>query len=177
MKKLPVKYSYLIQAVTRPCIHTFCNHCFTKWLEKSDDCPICRGGISLATKNPLIDKIIDLLIEVSFTKLEKKERDQRIQQHLAATVAPKDEIEQPEPSSTIPMLGRTDCINKGRLLIRDVFSNKKLFNEMRGKEDFQPVSTLLKTFSIEIESLLSAQKALPNSLFDLEYYMKHHMNI
>lgn len=163
--------------MTRPCIHTFCNHCFTKWLENSNDCPLCRGAISLATKNPLIDKIIDLLIEASFTKLEKKERDQRIQQRSAAKVAPKEEIEEPELNSTIPYLGRTNCINKAHSLIRDVFSNKKLFNEMRGKEDFQSVSTLLKTFSIELDSLRLAQKGLPDSLFDLEYYMKHHMNI
>ena len=102
---------------------------------------------------------------------------QRIQQRSAATVVPKEEIEEPELNSTIPYLGRTNCINKAHSLIRDVFSNKKLFIEMRGKEDFQAVSTLLKTFSIELDSLRLAQKALPDSLFDLEYYMKHHINI
>ena len=60
---------------------------------------------SFAAKNELIDGVIHLLVESSFTKEEKRARDgQRIQQHSASTVAAKGDDDY-EPSDD----GTTSC--------------------------------------------------------------------
>lgn len=77
-------YFLNFQAVSRLCLHTFCSDCLTGWIASSNDsrnnCPICRNGLGPHVKNTVVDKVVQLLVDFSFTQKEKEERSNEIQQ-------------------------------------------------------------------------------------------------
>jgi len=116
-----------------------------EWLKNSTDCPVCRDTDDSLAKNSTIDEIINLLVEGSFTKEEKSERDQSIQQRSPpATILPKDDEnddglsaafntldvvsknELPCCKDMIVMNARISCLEKAQTLIFETFATKDL---------------------------------------------------
>lgn len=76
------KFESLIffQSTFMNCKHSFCNFCLLKWHKLNLNCPVCRKDATMADKNKLVDGVIDVLVELSFSDEQKKERDIEIQQ-------------------------------------------------------------------------------------------------
>ncbi len=175
--------------MTRKCGHNFCNYCLTKWLQSSNDCPICRNQVPFASKNHLIDGAINLLVEVSFTKEEKTERGERIQQRSATassvlgwdhqisiafanllTDGVDADLKQKQQESFL-MVCRSNCVQSAKLVIQELFKVSDLCSKLRGQEDFRPVLSLILSFSSDFASLYPALRALPESYFDCDISM------
>ena len=171
---------FIYKAMTRKCGHNFCNYCLTKWLQSSNDCAICRNQVPFASKNHLIDGAINLLVEVSFTKEEKTERGERIQQRsaTASSVLGYDlltdgvdaDMKQKQQEAFL-MVGRSNCVQSAKLIIQELFKVSDLCSKLRGQEDFRPVLSLIISFSNDFASLYPALRALPESYFDCDISM------
>jgi len=143
-----------------------------EWFKKSTDCPVCRNGVSIAFDNPSIDKVINFLVEASFTQEEKEERDQRIQQRSAATIAHKDDDDGLSAAVTIlravsdyeltrrekvlVVVGRAKCIIIAQELLQEIFTTTDLQNETPDEESSQAILDLLVSFINDFKSLDSA---------------------
>ncbi|CAF0893592.1 unnamed protein product [Brachionus calyciflorus] len=47
----------------QPCFHSYCSGCYTEWMVKSKECPICRGKVERFAKNHIINNIIDAYLK------------------------------------------------------------------------------------------------------------------
>lgn len=48
-----------------PCFHNFCMACYSEWMVRKDDCPVCRQRITAIMKNHPMDAVIDAFLEAS----------------------------------------------------------------------------------------------------------------
>jgi len=141
-------------------------------MKNSNDCPICRNEVRLAFKNPLIDEVIQLLVDLSFTEDEKKERSSIIQQRLSSSFTVDEEpstnqmigkILEPSTVDSI-FLGRLVCADKGRLLFVEIV--QELFKLTKDSEDAftdDLLDNLFISFSNDVISMNSFLDNVPSS--------------
>mmetsp|Transcript_85748 Transcript_85748/g.255624 ORF Transcript_85748/g.255624 Transcript_85748/m.255624 type:complete len:323 (-) Transcript_85748:82-1050(-) len=48
-----------------PCSHNFCMACCSDWMQKSDECPVCRRNITAVMKNHPMDAVVEAFLEAS----------------------------------------------------------------------------------------------------------------
>jgi hypothetical protein len=48
-----------------PCLHNFCMACFSEWMARKDDCPVCRRKVTSVVKNHPMEAIVDAFLEAS----------------------------------------------------------------------------------------------------------------
>eukprot|EP00747_Dinoflagellata_sp_TGD_P166274 gnl/TRDRNA2_/TRDRNA2_188824_c0_seq1.p1 gnl/TRDRNA2_/TRDRNA2_188824_c0~~gnl/TRDRNA2_/TRDRNA2_188824_c0_seq1.p1 ORF type:complete len:366 (+),score=71.74 gnl/TRDRNA2_/TRDRNA2_188824_c0_seq1:134-1231(+) len=46
-----------------PCLHNFCMACYSEWLARKDDCPVCRQHVTAVVKNHPMDAVISAFLE------------------------------------------------------------------------------------------------------------------
>ncbi|RNA30277.1 E3 ubiquitin- ligase CHFR isoform X3, partial [Brachionus plicatilis] len=47
----------------QPCMHSYCGACYSDWMVKSQECPICRKKVERIAKNYLINNIIESFLK------------------------------------------------------------------------------------------------------------------
>lgn len=138
--------------------------------KRTTDCPVCRNGVSLAFDNPSIEKVVNLLVEVSFTEEEKEERDRRIQQRSAAAIAPKNDDDGLPASVTIlravsdnvltrrenralVVVGRLKCLIMAVELLQEIFTTT-IPDDENLREIVYPLNCLVNDLK-SIDSILN----------------------
>lgn len=106
------------QAVSRRCLHTFCDGCLTHWIVSSGNCPICRDDNNLHVKNPIIDRVVNHLVDTTFTDKEKEERRNEIKQQRAGNLR----FVEPSMSDN----------SQGEVVIQDVHAETSIPGKMCG---------------------------------------------
>lgn len=46
-----------------PCMHTFCGGCLASWLDRSEDCPMCRVHVEALRPNLPVRNVADTFLE------------------------------------------------------------------------------------------------------------------
>ena len=159
-------------------MHSFCHHCLTDWFKRSTNCPICRDEGQLTVKNPLIDQFIDLVVDLTFSKEEKTERINLIQQRSIPSSGTTEEnatllldiehVADLDSSVDIGILSRKVCVSKAHSLLARIFGSDQ-FNQLLllddGDYDFDTQlyrQELIASFANDVESLESLLKLSPN---------------
>lgn len=150
------------------CLHTFCSNCITYWINtsSSNDCPICRNGIVVHVKNPVIDEVVKMLVDTTFTAKEKQERSKEIKE-LSSTFSPTPlrfhtSISENQQGETVlqemhpddSLLGRGTCAMMAQSLFREIWA--KFQFDFNDDEDSIPEILLrrhLEMFISDWESL------------------------
>ena len=57
----------------QPCLHSFCNGCYSDWMDESDICPICRAQVERISKNHTIQNLIEKFVANNPDKARSKE--------------------------------------------------------------------------------------------------------
>lgn len=47
----------------QPCLHTYCGGCYSEWMEKSKECPVCRKDVERISKNHIVNNIIEAFLK------------------------------------------------------------------------------------------------------------------
>lgn len=115
--------------------------CISQWVVSSNECPICRDDIVLHVKNPIIDQIVNLWVDFSFSEKEKEERSNEIQHLSGSAVRSKphhfkamDENLQGEPTMMKKMNpekslpGRMACATMIHSLLCEIWTDFELDN-------------------------------------------------
>ncbi|CAI9720922.1 E3 ubiquitin-protein ligase RNF8 isoform X2 [Octopus vulgaris] len=74
-----------VQATTLSCSHTFCFYCIHMWMNKKNDCPVCRTSIKSQTKALVVDSYIDKMTAF-FSPEMKEKRAQYVKERKALKV-------------------------------------------------------------------------------------------
>lgn len=127
-------------------------------------------------KNPLIDEVIQLLVDLSLTEEEKKERTNLTQQRSASTPTVGDEILVVNNGYKIVLeaIGKDDLV----LICRFMCAKKMKYflSEIRGSEQFQKlmndskeedrtsINSLVNTFESDVINWNSLLESIPESL-------------
>jgi hypothetical protein len=48
-----------------PCLHNFCMACYSEWMVRKEDCPVCRRKVTCVVKNHPMEAIIEAFLEAS----------------------------------------------------------------------------------------------------------------
>jgi len=48
-----------------PCFHNFCMACYSEWMTRKDDCPLCRRPVACVVKNHPMEAIVDAFLEAN----------------------------------------------------------------------------------------------------------------
>lgn len=48
-----------------PCFHNFCMTCFSDWMRRKDDCPVCRRRVAALMKNHPMEAVIEAYLEAN----------------------------------------------------------------------------------------------------------------
>ena len=59
----------------QPCLHCDCGGCYSEWMEKSDECPVCRLKVERISKNHLVNNLIESYLK---EKPDKKRNEDEI---------------------------------------------------------------------------------------------------
>jgi hypothetical protein len=46
-----------------PCFHNFCMSCYSEWMARKDECPVCRTNVTAVMKNHAMDAVIEAFLE------------------------------------------------------------------------------------------------------------------
>lgn len=57
-----------------PCLHNFCSGCFSEWMKRKTDCPVCRQKVDVVIKNHAMDEVICALLEAYPEKRRTEEQ-------------------------------------------------------------------------------------------------------
>ena len=57
----------------QPCLHSYCAGCYSEWMEKSDECPICRLKVTRISKNHIVNNLIEAYLKNNPEKKRSKE--------------------------------------------------------------------------------------------------------
>ncbi|XP_014785488.1 E3 ubiquitin-protein ligase RNF8 [Octopus bimaculoides] len=74
-----------VQATTLNCSHTFCFYCIHMWMNKKNDCPVCRTSIKSQAKALVVDSYIDKMTAF-FSPEMKEKRAQYVKERKALKV-------------------------------------------------------------------------------------------
>jgi len=70
-----------------PCFHNFCMSCYSEWMARKDECPVCRQNVTAVMKNHAMDAVIDAYLEAfpdrRRTPAEMQDMDARDRLRLA----------------------------------------------------------------------------------------------
>ena len=61
----------------QPCLHTYCAGCYSEWMAKSNQCPICKKVVERISKNHIVNNIIENFLK---NNPEKKRSDQDLKE-------------------------------------------------------------------------------------------------
>mmetsp|Transcript_93393 Transcript_93393/g.264393 ORF Transcript_93393/g.264393 Transcript_93393/m.264393 type:complete len:317 (+) Transcript_93393:77-1027(+) len=80
--KCPICMCIIHQCVAvMPCVHNFCSACFSDWMFRAGNCPVCRTRIKAIIKNHAVDDVIEAFLashpEDRRPEAELEEYDQR----------------------------------------------------------------------------------------------------
>lgn len=135
------------------CEHSFCYHCLIHWTTNSYDCPICRDDVCVGVTNPLIDGVVNLLVDLTFNEDEKKERSSIIQQRLSPSAM--FDYEHPDAflqqnnlvlvdpkniSANHSLIRRYFCIKQAWKLISEIFENEEMCQQMKMSTDDERIT-------------------------------------
>ncbi len=113
-------------------------------LKTSPNCPICRDQVYVGAKNPWIDRVVDLLVDLTFTEEEKSERSITVQQRSTWTANNEEDemyidaleslaiIEQNVESSFV---GKHLCFMKAKTLLVEIFMSEEMQFQFMLEED------------------------------------------
>merc|ERR1712125_49067 len=48
-----------------PCLHNFCMACYSEWMARKEDCPVCRRKVTCVVKNHPMEAIVEAFLEAS----------------------------------------------------------------------------------------------------------------
>merc|ERR1712232_1537667 len=48
-----------------PCLHNFCMACYSEWMVRKEDCPVCRRKVTCVVKNHPMEAIVEAFLEAS----------------------------------------------------------------------------------------------------------------
>jgi E3 ubiquitin-protein ligase CHFR len=57
----------------QPCLHSYCAGCYSEWMPKSDECPVCRKKVERISKNHMVNNIIEAYLKNNPEKRRKEE--------------------------------------------------------------------------------------------------------
>lgn len=70
-----------------PCFHNFCMSCYSEWMARKDECPVCRTNVTAVMKNHAMDAVIEAFLEAfperRRTTAEMRDMDARDRLRLA----------------------------------------------------------------------------------------------
>mmetsp|Transcript_41018 Transcript_41018/g.89631 ORF Transcript_41018/g.89631 Transcript_41018/m.89631 type:complete len:328 (-) Transcript_41018:140-1123(-) len=46
-----------------PCFHNFCMACYSEWMSRKDDCPVCRRPVAAIMKNHPMEAVVDAYLQ------------------------------------------------------------------------------------------------------------------
>jgi len=130
----------------------------------------------VGTKNPLIDGVVQLLVDISFTKDEKMEQSINTQHRATYSLNAEDKMlivadQNKRILETITkadsvFLGRFMCIKKAGFFIGEVIGSDEFRNQMRGakEEDRTDIGRILSTYSSDTMQCTSVFDSFPDSL-------------
>jgi E3 ubiquitin-protein ligase CHFR len=61
----------------QPCMHSFCASCYSTWMERSRNCPHCRGKVHRLSKNHIVNNLVDAYLKAH---PEKKRSDDELRE-------------------------------------------------------------------------------------------------
>lgn len=67
-----------------PCLHNFCMACYSEWMFRKDDCPVCRRAVSAVIKNHPMEAIVEAFLKAKperrrpHEELEEMDRRDRL---------------------------------------------------------------------------------------------------
>lgn len=71
-----------------PCFHNYCMACYSEWMVRKDECPVCRQNVSAVIKNHAMDAVIEAFLEAfperRRSKAELQDMDDRDKLKLGA---------------------------------------------------------------------------------------------
>lgn len=56
-----------------PCLHNFCMSCYSEWMLRKDDCPVCRQLVTAVVKNHPMDAVVGAFLEAYPEKCRSQE--------------------------------------------------------------------------------------------------------
>lgn len=56
-----------------PCFHNFCMACYSEWMHRKEECPVCRTKVSAVMKNHAMDGVIEAFLEAFPERRRSKE--------------------------------------------------------------------------------------------------------
>jgi len=70
-----------------PCFHNFCMSCYSEWMSRKAECPVCRQNVTAVMKNHAMDAVIEAFLEAfpdrRRTPAEMQDMDARDRLRLA----------------------------------------------------------------------------------------------
>ena len=58
----------------QPCLHCYCAGCYSEWMAKSDECPLCKKKVERIAKNHIVNNIIETYLKNNPEK-KRSEKD------------------------------------------------------------------------------------------------------
>ena len=49
----------------QPCLHSYCSGCYSEWMSKSLECPVCRVNVSRISKNHIVNNLINAYLKAN----------------------------------------------------------------------------------------------------------------
>jgi pSer/pThr/pTyr-binding forkhead associated (FHA) protein len=46
-----------------PCFHNFCMSCYSEWMCRKDECPVCRQNVTAVMKNHAMDSVVEAFLQ------------------------------------------------------------------------------------------------------------------
>ncbi len=142
----------------------------------SKKCPNCRNHTYLGGKNPLIDGVIQLLVDLSLTEKERNDRIYIIQQRPTSSPSVGDEIlivdyqniEILETFSTaeLDFISRIIYLVMAGYFLNKIVNSDEFQKQMidANEEVRSYIDGLLNTFKIDLEDCKSILNSFPHSL-------------
>mmetsp|Transcript_20463 Transcript_20463/g.36131 ORF Transcript_20463/g.36131 Transcript_20463/m.36131 type:complete len:354 (+) Transcript_20463:134-1195(+) len=56
-----------------PCFHNFCMACYSEWMNRKDNCPVCRQKVTAVMKNHAMDGVVEAFLEAYPERRRSKE--------------------------------------------------------------------------------------------------------
>ena len=66
-------------------MHSFCAGCYSEWMDKADDCPICRKKVKRISKNHIVNNIIEVYLRNNPDKKRSEEELKKLDEKTKIT--------------------------------------------------------------------------------------------
>jgi E3 ubiquitin-protein ligase CHFR len=61
----------------QPCLHTYCAGCYSEWMTKSKECPICKRKVERIAKNHIVNNIVESYLS-NYPEKRRTEEDLKL---------------------------------------------------------------------------------------------------